>query len=302
MAARRRLSASGPNRPPNVEAWMATNDWANETAGSGAVPLTASEPYRSARTLARVVVLLLAAYVVAALLSMGSGYLQLRLLERAGGGHTEVESIIEGHADEQITDAEAEANDQREAVTALLLVAVFVANVVVFLLWLHRSYSNLPALGNPKAGLEYSPGWVVGGWFIPFVNLVVPYRVVREVWAKSDPAVGTDEARFGPTASSSLILAWWLVWLASNVVGNISFRLVNAANSLPDFVFATRFDIFAGGFNIISALLAILVVRSIERRQEARSSRVVYVPPGPPPPLIPPQAPAAAQGQSPPPA
>jgi Domain of unknown function (DUF4328) len=36
----------------------------------------------------------------------------------------------------------------------------FVLTGIVFLMWIHRAYSNLPALG--ARNLETSPGWAVG--------------------------------------------------------------------------------------------------------------------------------------------
>jgi hypothetical protein len=257
---------------------MAANETTNDER------LTAAEPYRSAGTLARVVTLLLVAYIVAALLSIGSGYMQLGLLERAGGGHTDFESVTEAH--EPISDEEAEANDLRELVVGLLLLAVFLFNVVAFLIWLHRAYSNLTALGNPKQKLDYSPGWAIGAWFIPIINIVLPYRIVREIWAKSDPSIRTaDDLQFTPAAPSSLLLAWWLVWVAATVAGNLSFRFTSDVKTPADFIFATKWDIFSTALNIAAAVLAILVVRSIARRQEMRSRNVTYLPLSPPPPV-----------------
>jgi hypothetical protein len=81
------------------------------------------------------------------------------------------------------------------AITAILagLVAlatflVFIATVIAFLMWLYRSANNLYAFGYWKSQIGHSPGWSVGSFFVPFVNLFVPYRAVKEVWQKSHPA------------------------------------------------------------------------------------------------------------------
>src|SRR5918997_1098797 len=88
-----------------------------------------------------------------------------------------------------LTAEAAETNDLRQWAVALIHLAVRIALVVAFLLWLHRASKNLAALGNPKSRIEYTPGWAVGWFFIPFANLVMPYRAVREVWVKSEPPV-----------------------------------------------------------------------------------------------------------------
>lgn len=71
----------------------------------------------------------------------------------------------------------------------LLSGVIYITTVVCFLIWLHRCYSNLGALGNPVHFLGYSSGWAVGYWFIPLVCLWVPYKVVKEVWEKSIPFI-----------------------------------------------------------------------------------------------------------------
>src|ERR1700690_2911245 len=49
--------------------------------------------------------------------------------------------------------------------TVVVLTAVYVC------LWLHRAFTNLRAL---RINTVMSPGWAVGSFFVPFVNLVVP--------------------------------------------------------------------------------------------------------------------------------
>ena len=34
--------------------------------------------------------------------------------------------------------------------------------------------------------LKYTPKWAVGCFFVPFLNLVMPYQVVREIWKASN--------------------------------------------------------------------------------------------------------------------
>ena len=57
--------------------------------------------------------------------------------------------------------------------------------MVGFLVWLHRAWTNLLALGREP--LPYSPGWAVGAWLVPFLNLVRPKRMMDIVWRGSDP-------------------------------------------------------------------------------------------------------------------
>jgi hypothetical protein len=243
----------------------------NRTPAPGG--LRSSEPFVSAHGRAVVVTALFAAYIVVALLSIGTTVFGLAaepvILAQAEG------------ADEPIT-----LNDLLLLLVGLGALVVYISLVVAFLLWLHRVSKNVPALGNARSKVEYTPGWAVGWFFIPFANLVMPYKAVREVWDKSDPAIKyEDDIMFTPPGSATLVLGWWIAWVASNVLSNISWRLMG--DSTPGTAnFVAGVDIIADASGIIAAVLAILVVRDIDRRQSERARHVIYAPHTPPPPPV----------------
>jgi hypothetical protein len=244
--------------------------------------LTASEPFVSAHTRALVVVALFVAYVVVTLTAVVAKFTQLALPPL-------VIAAAEGDG-EQFT-----LDDLIQFLVALATLFVFIALVVSFLVWLHRAARNLPALGNPKAKVEHTPGWAVGSFFVPFVNLVVPYKAVKEIWEKSDPSFRTgDDFMFAaPSSAPPLVLGWWIAWIVSNFLSNISWRLQTRTPGTETFV--TGVDIISDLGNIIAAVLAIMVVRDIDRRQAERARRVAYVPDMPPPPPIFRQPPVAPE-------
>src|SRR5688500_9582042 len=48
----------------------------------------------------------------------------------------------------------------------MVFTLVFVVSVIVVAMWIHRAHANLRDAGLD--GLEFSPGWAVGWYFIPF--------------------------------------------------------------------------------------------------------------------------------------
>jgi hypothetical protein len=104
----------------------------------------------------------------------------------------------------------------------LLGVAVFIATAILFLMWLHRCSTNLPAFGHWKSQ-GYSPAWTVGSFFVPIANLFVPYQATKEIWQKSLPA-NSDLFSFS-TSPPGFFAAWWGFWLTSNFATNIHFRM-----------------------------------------------------------------------------
>lgn len=79
----------------------------------------------------------------------------------------------------------------------------FVIAAVCFLRWKHRAYANLPALGSPAP--RYSPGWTVGSYFVPILNLFRPYRAMKDV---HNGTLGQPL-----TTGVPAITRWWVLWL-----------------------------------------------------------------------------------------
>ncbi len=178
-------------------------------------------------------------------------------------------------------------NDTRQMAVALIHIVVYVGLVVSFLLWLHRASKNLPALGNPKSQVEYTPGWAVGWFFVPLANLFMPYKAVKEVWEKSDPFIKSrDDMMFTPTSSAALVTGWWIGWVAMNVLGRITSRLQTDTATPDTMRWVTWVDVVGDVVGIIAAVLAVFVVRGIDRRQTERARHVAYVPHMPPPPPL----------------
>ena len=66
-----------------------------------------------------------------------------------------------------------------------------VATAIVFIIWQLRSAKNNEVLGRIQP--RYTSGWSIGGWFIPFANLVIPVRILQDLWQGSDPRTATTE-------------------------------------------------------------------------------------------------------------
>jgi hypothetical protein len=166
---------------------------------------------------------------------------------------------------------------------ALLHFVIFAITAVLFLMWLHRAYRNLPALGAQS--LDTTPGWAVGYFFIPFANLVKPFHVVREIWNESDPQAETRESFGGYSSSSTpaFIGWWWAFWIIANVSARIADRIAGDSETVGGMILAARLDIVADLLFFVAGVLAIMVVRKIDERQEAKAKLIgTREPPLPP--------------------
>ena len=101
----------------------------------------------------------------------------------------------------------------------------------------------------------------------------------------ADACGAVDDFMFAaPSSSPPLVLGWWVAWIASNFISNISWRLESRSSGTDTFI--TGVDIVSDIANIIAAVLAIMVVRGIDRRQTERARHITYVPNFPPPPPV----------------
>ena len=151
---------------------------------------------------------------------------------------------------------------------ALPEIIIYLATVVFFCMWLYRAHRNLRAF-RPAGGFEYSSGLAVGSFFIPFANLIIPYRAVREVWQKSGPP---DEALFSEPSPPALFPTWWTFWLLASFAGNLSMRLT--FNEKVDASSATIVSVIASALSIVAGICAYLVVDAIDKRQEETSGKL----------------------------
>ena len=142
---------------------------------------------------------------------------------------------------------EATAFDDFTQMLGRLELAGSILTGIAWFVWLHRAVANARSLGVQT---EATPGWSVGWWFIPFANLVKPYRILRSLY---DGVV---------SGSGGIVGFWWGCYLLAGVAGNF------AALQRPETLAALR--VYAGTFlvadtlRVAAAILAALMVWTID--------------------------------------
>jgi hypothetical protein len=143
--------------------------------------------------------------------------------------------------------------------------------VPLFVIWVHRMQANTFALGI--LGLRYTPAWAVGWYFVPIVNLWMPYRVMREIWCANRNPAGWQYDR----APGALIL-WWLLWLASIVYIRISINDGSAQDVLLAEMSDAKSEGVRAAFRAASAVASLMLVTLLHQFQErAASQRLAHV-------------------------
>jgi Ca2+/Na+ antiporter len=165
-------------------------------------PPVASKRYRPATTMTLWMKLLVGGAILASVLEFIFRIFEYRLLGDIASGAFDVIGESPVHA--------LTMSDARVSFAAYSRMILFFAAALLFLFWTFRANCNALALGARE--MRYTPGWSVGWFFVPFANLVMPFKVMREIWqASSDP--GNQSAK----SSSAVVGWWWFAWLANTV-------------------------------------------------------------------------------------
>ena len=112
----------------------------------------------------------------------------------------------------------AEKNDSRVGIVSGLYGLFVLSSFFIIGRWLFVS-SKINHLSEVK-DLSFSPGWAVGWYFIPFANLVMPYRSLKETFKAS---FNTDDWKNIEVPHD--FPAWWTTWIIGNILTNASLRL-----------------------------------------------------------------------------
>lgn len=162
-----------------------------------------------------------------------------------------IERVIAGG---EFTMAEARASDDRQQAIGAIQLALVVATGVAWLVWQHRAHANLRDGG--AGGLKFTPGWAVGWWFVPIANLWQPFRAMSELARRGPPA---PDRSLPPGVG-----AWWAAFVGSGIVGRLSAGLARSEEA-EDILLSSRLSIAGDALLIVAAVLAVGVVRAVDR-------------------------------------
>jgi hypothetical protein len=164
-----------------------------------------------------------------------------------------------------VEQARIAASDRFYGATEVLELLAVVATGIVFLMWFYRVYRNLRAFG---VRTRHGPGWAPGGFFVPIVNLYLPYQIAKELSAFS--SIPGKRPRF-----EQAIPLWWVFYLAANI---LSFQGWHSSEDTSSLLSSSYRTVFANTLNVVAALAAILMVREVTRCQQERAEQGLPAP------------------------
>jgi hypothetical protein len=113
-----------------------------------------------------------------------------------------------------------------------LVVWVGLLTGVLTITWWYRAFRAIELVEPPD--LRWSRGWAVGGWLIPFANLVIPKLVLDDVDRVAAAAeVGVSDWR--RQRRLPLTAWWWGFWVGGLIIGVIATRTLGGEIDNPAF-------------------------------------------------------------------
>ncbi|WGI22153.1 DUF4328 domain-containing protein [Amylibacter sp. IMCC11727] len=149
--------------------------------------------------------------------------------------------------------------DTITAVIAFGYLIVYFICVVICAFWIYRAASNAEKI--MPSDERITAGWSVGWYFVPFMNLWKPFQGMKHIW--NSRAGGADLNSPLPSNASW----WWGCWVASNILGNLQFRL-SSNDNISNLINSEYVGLVASPFSIVAAILFAGLIREVTDMQE----------------------------------
>ncbi|GEM72813.1 DUF4328 domain-containing protein [Sphingomonas aquatilis] len=154
----------------------------------------------------------------------------------------------------------AQAAPVGEAIGSVAIL-VHLVTIVLVLRWVYRAAVRAHALSDRIA---VSPGWAVGRFFLPVLNLWRPFRGMVDIWRTSIDPVAPHTVPV-----PALLRWWWGLWLLANLFGPIGGTLMDEAHRASHLAAARWADVALLAIDVPLVILMVRIVRQVSARQAA---------------------------------
>jgi len=202
---------------------------------------------------ARIAIIVLALIAAISLIAFISDYFEYELLTRIAVGSN-------------YTELEADSNDARQGIIGIFQVILAIVSIFTFLNWFRRAYGNLHRMNIPN--LEYSEKMTIWSFMIPFINLVRPFQIAKEIATETRGKIASIKGEVFNSRGSYILGIWWALFLISRFMGRIAARVKLNAETVDELSNATQLYLFSDLLDIPAAIAAILMIRYIAKDEK----------------------------------
>jgi hypothetical protein len=161
----------------------------------------------------------------------------------------------------------AHVSDQLFAAASGFLALIHTAAYIFGGMWIYRAACNVRALG--AQGLDDKPGWAVGWYFVPLMNLVMPFRALQQIWQGS-----RSPRQWKKLPTPGLLRWWWGLWLAVNFLGMgagiVAARAKLHSTDIPGLIQGVQANTASHILTMVTCFVFLAVVMRIARMQASQ--------------------------------
>jgi hypothetical protein len=181
-------------------------------------------------------------------------------------------------------------SDNISSIIDSLNLIISVVAIIIMLFWYYRTSKNIHSFGAKQV---WRPILSVIWWFIPLINLYMPYDVTQQFWKVSNPQTKlVNGTEWKKTPRSDMIIIWWVLIVAS-IVGVFVFGFglglhlvlnygnVNPEESPEPFLESNETTLFLIIMSIIFPIMTIIsliyfikIIKQISIWQELKHSNL----------------------------
>lgn len=152
--------------------------------------------------------------------------------------------------------------------TNICSMIAFALSVVCFARWLYNATKRAHLFSG---GMTMSPGWAVGSYFIPIVNLFKPFQAMREIWQAS---IAPNATGIVPVPVGMRI--WWGLWLVRVGLSNANYQVIANVRNLLDIGISGALNILTFVIDVPMAVLLIVLIRRLGANHRARVEAQIF--------------------------
>ena len=174
--------------------------------------------------------------------------------------------LVDGIYSEDTVYTLAEKNDARVELIGGVQAICYLCSMFIIFRWLYVS-AKINHLSGIK-GLSRGPGWSVGWFFVPFANLVMPYRALKENFRAS-----FNNENWQANKVPYYFPIWWAAFLIQNLCSGASTNMWRSIHASETFSYdliiqASTLDIVTDVILIINAIFLLKIVNIVSENQK----------------------------------
>jgi hypothetical protein len=152
-----------------------------------------------------------------------------------------------------------------KAIISFTSLGIYIVAGVLFILWFRRAYYNLNVV-NPEAA-SFPEGWAAGAWFVPFLNLVRPFQIMKEIWTGTQNAI---PHRLPENRPATLVGFWWALYLISGITAYVLvFWARQGFSDVSELLSYTTGEVLRELISIAAAIVALQVIKKVSSFEAA---------------------------------